>query len=82
MRPGGHGLKPDHKALSVWIDATQPACELRVFGMTLLERLLRGLMQTSGELREVRVELPAGAPVPVEAKLPYDAILWVTLRRP
>ncbi len=64
MRPGGHGLKPDHKALSVWIDATQPACELRVFGMTLLERLLRALVQIGGELREVRVELPAGAPAP------------------
>jgi len=26
--------------------------------------------------------LPAGAPVPPDAKLPYDAILWVTLVRP
>ena len=28
------------------------------------------------------LSLPAGAPVPPSSKLPYDAILWVTLRRP
>jgi hypothetical protein len=26
--------------------------------------------------------LPAGAPVPPDSKLPYDAIVWVTLKRP
>jgi phosphatidylglycerophosphate synthase len=35
-----------------------------VFGMTLLERLLRTLLQNGGVLREVRIELPAGAPPP------------------
>jgi len=35
------------------------------------------LLKRAGEL-----SLPAGAPVPPDAKLPYDAILWVTLRRP
>ena len=29
-----------------------------------------------------QLSLPAGAPLPPDAKLPYDAILWVTLRRP
>jgi phosphatidylglycerophosphate synthase len=71
-------LKPDHKALKVWIDATQPACELRVFGMTLLERLLRALLETGGELREVRVELPAGAPPPTT--LPADLVAALPLR--
>ena len=28
------------------------------------------------------LSLPAGAPVPPSSKLPYDAILWVTLKRP
>jgi hypothetical protein len=28
-----------------------------------------------------QLPLPEGAPVPREARLPYDAILWVTLRR-
>ena len=32
--------------------------------------------------RASELPLPAGAPVPPDAKLPYDAILWVTLRRP
>ena len=30
----------------------------------------------------VQLALPAGAPVPPDSKLPYDAILWVTLKRP
>jgi hypothetical protein len=29
----------------------------------------------------VRLSLPAGAPIPQGSKLPYDAILWVTLKR-
>ena len=28
-----------------------------------------------------QLQLPAGAPVPGNARLPYDAILWVTLKR-
>lgn len=32
--------------------------------------------------RAAELELPAGAPVPPNAKLPFDAIVWVTLRRP
>lgn len=32
--------------------------------------------------RAAELQLPAGAPVAPDAKLPYDVILWVTLRRP
>jgi hypothetical protein len=32
--------------------------------------------------RAAELDLPAGAPVRPDAKLPYDAILWVTLKRP
>jgi hypothetical protein len=32
--------------------------------------------------RASELSLPAGAPVAPDAKLPYDAILWVRLRRP
>jgi hypothetical protein len=32
--------------------------------------------------RAAELSLPAGAPVAPGAKLPWDAILWVTLRRP
>ncbi len=32
--------------------------------------------------RAAELQLPAGAPVSPRAKLPYDAILWVTLQRP
>ena len=34
------------------------------------------LVKPAAELR-----LPAGAPIPADARLPYDAILWVALRR-
>ncbi len=32
--------------------------------------------------RAAELSLPAGAPVPPHSKLPYDAIVWVTLQRP
>lgn len=32
--------------------------------------------------RAAELDLPAGAPVPANARLPFDAIVWVTLRRP
>ena len=32
--------------------------------------------------RAAELSLAAGAPVPPESKLPFDAIVWVTLRRP
>lgn len=32
--------------------------------------------------RAAELQLASGAPVPPESKLPYDAILWITLQRP
>ena len=32
--------------------------------------------------RAAQLPLPAGAPIPPDSRLPYDAILFVTLRRP
>ena len=32
--------------------------------------------------RAAELSLPAGAPMAPTAKLPYDAILWVTLKKP
>lgn len=46
--------------------------------MTLLERLLRTLLQNGGVLREVRVELPAGATPPVG--LPARLVAALPLR--
>lgn len=45
----------------------------RIAGISIEKVLVR----PAAELR-----LAAGAPVPPDAKLPYDAILWVTLERP
>ena len=35
------------------------------------------LVKSASEL-----SLPTGAPVPPDAKLPYDAIVWIALKRP
>jgi len=48
----------------IWIDATQQNHSIRVFGMTLLERLLHAVRTADTELEEVRVELPGSVPVP------------------
>ncbi|MCZ6784512.1 MAG: CDP-alcohol phosphatidyltransferase family protein [Proteobacteria bacterium] len=64
--------------MKVWIDATSSNASVRVFGMSLLERILRGLALAAREtknqngvrLSEIRVALPAGAPIP--ADLPAD----------
>jgi len=45
----------------------------RILGVSVEKVLLKPAAQLS---------LPAGAPVPPDAKLPYDAIVWVTLQRP
>ncbi len=54
--------------MRIWIDATGSGSGFRVFGMTLLERLLRGLAaaEKSADARrnpidEIRVALPSGA---------------------
>lgn len=48
--------------LRVWIDATDPGSELRVFGMSLLERQLRSLVEAGLEPVEVHIEIPPGTP--------------------
>lgn len=62
----------------VWIDATRTRRDLRVFGMTLLERLLRALAEIDAAPSEVRVELPADVPVPVD--LPPELASALRLR--
>ena len=61
----------ERQLLRVWIDATRCDGALRVFGMTLLERLLRGLLRSDAELSDVMIELPHGArsPWPLPRKL-------------
>jgi phosphatidylglycerophosphate synthase len=62
----------------VWIDATQPHCNLLVFGMSLLERQLRGLLQAGLKATEICVELPSGAAAP--PPLPADLLDALALR--
>ena len=48
--------------MRIWIDATQHDSSIRVFGMTLLERLFHTLRTAEVELEEIRVELPDADP--------------------
>ena len=57
-------IESEDRTLRVWIDASQPAQEVRIFGLSLLERLLRSLTPFAEDLKEVRVELAADAPTP------------------
>ena len=54
--------QPEDRALRVWIDATMPGSDMRVFGMTLLERVLRGLLDAGTPFGEVCIELAPDAP--------------------
>jgi len=64
--------------LRVWIDATDQKSELRVFGMSLLERHLHALVEAGLEPTEICIELPQGMPeVPV---LPADLASRLPLR--
>ncbi len=72
--PRCHTDKGNPVAVMVWIDANGARSTLRVFGMTLLERLLRALAQAEVVAHEVRVVLPAGAEgQAVRDALPHDA---------
>lgn len=51
--------------MHIWIDATNPSSQLRIFGMTLLERQLRALLEAGLETAEVYVQL-----APETANLP------------
>jgi phosphatidylglycerophosphate synthase len=53
----------------VWIDASRPGSETRVFGLTLLERLLQGLRRAGIDWAEVCVERPDGAPADLRPEL-------------
>ncbi len=55
--------------LRIWIDASSAGCETRVFGLTLLERLLQTLRRSGLALAEVCVERPRGAPEHLPASL-------------
>jgi phosphatidylglycerophosphate synthase len=54
----------DIPGLRIWIDATQPGCEIRAFGMMLIERLLRAVADTAASPKEVCVQLPSGSSLP------------------
>jgi phosphatidylglycerophosphate synthase len=62
----------------VWIDATDPCAALPLFGMPLLERQLRALIEAGIDPADVRVELPTGGrdaasvPPDVGARLPLS----------
>ncbi|HVP27651.1 MAG TPA: CDP-alcohol phosphatidyltransferase family protein [Myxococcota bacterium] len=55
------GAVPAAPRVRVWIDATRPQSGLVVFGMSLVERHLRGLVQAGIAAEEIRIELPAAA---------------------
>ena len=68
---GAHEIGASEEGLRVWIDATGSESARRVFGMSLLERLLRGLaLALAGpagqrvDLAEIRVALPEDAERP------------------
>jgi phosphatidylglycerophosphate synthase len=56
--------EPEGITLKVWIDATPLDDAIRVFGMTLLERLLRSLLRSGAQLTEVRVALSPESSIP------------------
>ncbi len=65
--------------MRIWVDATSPRSELRIFGMTLLERQLHTLLEAGLEPTEVYVQLtaettnlPALLPAPLLRRLPLQ----------
>lgn len=77
-RGPGARLTTANLYLRIWIDATYQGPSLRVFGMTLLERLLHAVRTADSELTEVRVELPGSVPVP--SGLPAEILDALPLR--
>lgn len=66
---------PSPPRLRVWIDAVDPRCGLPLFGMPLLERQLRALIEAGIEASDVLVELgrdrePPALPRDIAARLP------------
>jgi len=68
----------DISGLRIWIDATQPGCEIRVFGMTLLERLLRAVEEAAASAQQVCVQIPSGSSLP--EGLPAELLEGLPLR--
>lgn len=68
-----------NNALRIWIDATGPACGLRIFGVPLLERQLRCLLEAGVEPAEVRIEAPS-RPGDGTSRLPEDLERRLPLR--
>lgn len=64
--------------MRIWIDATHQDTSLRVFGMTLLERLLHAVRTAGTQISEVRVELAENAAPP--ADLPRSLVDDLPLR--
>jgi phosphatidylglycerophosphate synthase len=75
--------------MRVWIDATSASSGIHVFGMTMLERVLRSLERVSRRdlaapaqagalVSEVWVELPPGAPIPQHLPAELAAALSVS----
>ena len=62
----------EERALKIWIDATRSEAGPRLFGMTLLERLLRGIREACPDAQGVRIELAGGSTVPTS--LPDDLL--------
>ena len=63
----------------IWIDATNPRSELRIFGMTLLERQFHTLREAGLEPVEVSIQLasetaglPSLLPAPLVRKRPIQ----------
>ena len=65
--------------MRIWIDATNPRSEIRIFGMTLLERQLRTLLEAGLDPAEIYVQLaaettnlPSLLPAPLVRQLPLQ----------
>lgn len=64
--------------LQIWIDATSPHCTLLVFGMSLLERQLRTIVEAGLTPSAICVCIPANAPYP--AAIPADFVASLPLQ--
>lgn len=72
------GAGQTRAALAVWIDARSPAARIRVFGMTLIERLLRALLEAGLAPDVLHIEQAAGDAL--EDAIPADLRRRLPLR--
>jgi phosphatidylglycerophosphate synthase len=74
----GRQGKETARTVRIWIDATSPHSALRVFGMSLLERHLRAVMQLALQPTEICVALPPdSSAIP---SLPHELVERLPLR--